>query len=115
MEYTDSQRLDFLEKWETSSHGNSWFTILTQHVSKTDCPTLRSFCDYSIDFENMIDAQQFDIIAWHYLPIHLQEMVISIWENQKRPLTDDEKLTLQEESNKYWETLQQIEEDNLDK
>jgi len=115
MKFTDTERLDLLEKWETSSHTDSWFTILTQHVKKEDCPTLRDFCDYSIEFEKMIDLNGLDVIAWHYLPQHLQEMVIFIWEESNRPLTDDERITLQDESDKYWEDLHQLEESDSDK
>lgn len=115
MKFTDEQRLDFLEKWETSSHKHSWFTLLTQHVRKEDCPTLRDFCDYSIQFERMIDLNGLDIMSWHYLPTYLQETVINIWENDNRTLTEEEKASLQEESAKYWEELHQTEEDNSDK
>lgn len=112
MKFTDTERLDFLEKWETSSHNNTWFTILTQHISKIDCPTLRDFCDYSLDFERMIDTNLLDVISWHHIPTHLQEMVINIWENENRPLTDDEKTSLQDESNKYWEEVFKIDDAN---
>ena len=103
MEFSDVKRLDFLEKWETSSHERTWFSILTQHVNKKDCPTLRSFCDYAIDFEKMIDLNGLDIISWHHLPVTLQETVIHLWEEEKRTLTDDERLTLQKEANSFWE------------
>lgn len=115
MKFTDSERLDFLEKWETSQYDHSWFTLLTQHVRKEDCPTIRDFCDYAIGFEKMIDLNELDVMAWHYLPLHLQEMVITIWEEESRKLTDDEKVSLQEESDKYWEELHQIEEESSDK
>ena len=105
MQFTDTQRLDFLEKWETSSHQESWFTLLTQHVRKKDCPTLRDFCDYAMQFEQMIDSNGLDIMAWHFLPIHLQEVVVSLWENEDRPMTSEERVTLQEKSAKYWEEL----------
>lgn len=115
MQFTDTQRLDFLEKWETSSHQHSWFTLLTQHVRKQDCPTLRDFCDYAIHFEKMIDSNGLDIMAWHFLPTHLQEVVVTLWENEDRPMTDAERNTLQEESAKYWEELHETEVDNSDK
>jgi hypothetical protein len=115
MKFTDIQRLDFLEKWEVSQHNDSWFTLLTQRVSKKDCPNLREFCDYAIAFERMIDSNELDVLAWHYLPSHLQEMVMSVWEEEARPLTAEEKVSLQEESDKYWEELHQIEMDNSDK
>ena len=115
MQFTDTQRLDFLEKWETSSHQDSWFTLLTQHVRKQDCPTLRDFCDYAIQFEKMIDSNGLDIMAWHFLPLHLQEVVVTLWENEARPMTDDERNTLQEESAKYWEELHETEVDTSDK
>lgn len=115
MQITDTLRLDFLEKWEMSSHQNSWFTLLTQHVRKTDCPTLRDFCDYAIQFEQMIDSNCLDIMAWHYLPSHLQEIVVRLWENDNRSMTNEERVTLQEESAKYWEELHQTEEEAADK
>lgn len=115
MNYTDTQRLDFLEKWETSSHQHSWFTLLTQHIRKQDCPTLRDFCNYGLNFEEMLDLNGLDVISWHYLPTHLQEIVINIWENEGRCLTDDEKISLQEESGKHWEELHETEVDNSDK
>lgn len=115
MQITDTARLDFLEKWETSSHQDSWFTMLTQHVRKQDCPTLRDFCDYSIQFEKMIDSNGLDIMAWHFLPPHLREIVVSLWENEKRSMTNEERVTLQEESAKYWEELHQTEEEDADK
>jgi hypothetical protein len=115
MQFTDTQRLDFLEKWETSSHQHSWFTLLTQHVRKQDCPTLRDFCDYAIQFEKMIDSNGLDIMAWHFLPTHLQEVVVNLWENEDRPLTEVERNTLQEESAKYWEELHETEVDSSDK
>jgi hypothetical protein len=115
MQFTDTQRLDFLEKWETSSHQDSWFTLLTQHVRKADCPTLREFCDYAIRFEQMIDQNGLDIMAWHFLPYHLQELVINLWENDARPMNEDERSTLQEESAKYWEELHQTEKNDSDK
>ena len=115
MQFTDTQRLDFLEKWETSSHQHSWFTLLTQHVRKQDCPTLRDFCDYAIQFEKMIDSNGLDIMAWHFLPTHLQEVVVNLWENEDRSLTDVERNTLQEESAKYWEELHETEVDSSDK
>ena len=115
MQFTDTQRLDFLEKWEISSHQNSWFTLLTQHVRKQDCPTLRDFCDYAMQFEQMIDSNGLDIMAWHFLPSHLQEIVVSLWENDDRSMTSEEMVTLQEESAKYWEELHQTEEEAADK
>ena len=115
MQFTDTQRLDFLEKWETSSHQDSWFTLLTQHVRKQDCPTLRDFCDHGIDFEKMIDSNSLDIMAWHFIPYHLQEVVVSVWEKESRAMNEDERFTLQEESAKYWEELHQTEEENIDK
>jgi hypothetical protein len=115
MKFTDTNRLDFLEKWETSSHSDSWFTILTQHVRKADCATLRDFCDYGIDFEKMIDSNELDVISWHYMPLHLQEMVVTIWEDSSRPLSEEEKVSLQEEATRYWEELHQIEEESSDK
>jgi hypothetical protein len=105
MNYTDTQRLDFLEKWEVSNHQNSWFSLLTQHIRKEDCPKLRDFCDYGIQFEEMINTNGFDIISWYEIPLHLQEMVLLIWENEKRSLSEEEKLTLQEETNNYWAAL----------
>lgn len=115
MKFTDTERLDFLEKWETSSHSNTWFTILTQHVNKQDYPTLREFCDYSIDFEKMIDSNGLDVIAWHHIPTHIQEIVISVWENENRILTDDEKDSIQTESNSYWKEVWELEESIEDK
>lgn len=105
MKFTDSERLDFLEKWEPSIHQNSWFTVLTQNISREDCSTLRSFCDYGINFEKMLDLNGIDVVAWHYLPIHLMESVITIWEKEARALTIEEKLTLQKESDEYWKKL----------
>ena len=84
MKFTDKERLDFLEKWETSSHEDSWFTLLTQNVRKKDYPKLRDFCDYAIQFEQMIDTNGLDILGWHSLPINLQEIVINLWENDSR-------------------------------
>ena len=115
MHFTDTERLDFLEKWETSSYQDSWFTLLTQHVRKKDCPTLRDFCDYAIQFEQMIDQNCLDIMAWHYLPHHLQELVINLWENDARPMNEEERNTLQEESAKYWEELHRLDEEGKDK
>jgi hypothetical protein len=107
MNFTDAQRLDFLEKWETSSYQHTWFTLLTQHVKKDDFPTLRKFCDYAMDFEMMIDDNGFDILAWHSLIPSLQERVISIWKNEARSLSDEEKLSIEEEFNRYWENIHQ--------
>jgi len=115
MKFTDSERLDFLEKWETSSHKDSWFTLLTQHVRKQDCPTLRDFCDYGIDFEKMIDSNGLDIMVWYYLAPPLQELVVNLWEKESRVLTDEERVSLQVESNNYWSELHQLEEENSDK
>jgi hypothetical protein len=115
MKFTDKERLDFLEKWETSTYQDSWFTTLTQHIKKADCPTLRDFCDYAIQFENMIDSNGLDVIAWYYIPSHLQELVINLWENDARPLNDEERDYLQKESNKYWEELHRLEEEGKDK
>jgi len=115
MKFTDTERLDFLEKWDTSSHQNTWFTLLTQHVKKQDCPTLRSFCDHAIEFEGMIDANGLDIMAWHYLPPHLQEKVTGIWERDARPMTEEEKESLVDESAKYWQELHQTESQDQDK
>ncbi len=115
MQLNDSTRLDFLEKWETGSYPDTWFTILTQHVSKKDYPTLRDFCDYGIQFEKMLDTNGLDVIAWHYLPIHLMEIVLEVWEKENRTLTPDEKATLQSESDKYWQELQQTGEAYEDK
>lgn len=115
MQFTDTQRLDFLEKWETSSHQDSWFSLLTQHIRKTDCPTLRDFCDYAIQFEQMIDQNGLDILAWHFLPYHLQELVINLWENDARPMSTEERDSLQEQAAKYWEELHQTEADDSDK
>lgn len=112
---SDTQRIEFLEKWEPSIHQATWFTTLTQHVNKVDCPTLRLFCDYGINHESMLDTNNLDVLAWHYLPIQLQEIVINIWEIEKRPLSDEERITLQSESDKYWEDLHQLEEENSDK
>lgn len=108
MNFTDTQRLDFLEKWEISIHGGSWYTLLTQHVSKDDYPTLREFCDYGIDFETMIDSNQLDAMNWHMIPLHLQEKVIDIWKRLARPLNQPEKEFLQEESDKYWESVSNL-------
>jgi len=115
MQITDSKRLDFLEKWEISIYENTRFTLLTQHVRRDTCKTLREFCDHGIYLESMLDQNGLDVMAWHFLPPHLQEMVASIWEKESRPLTDEEKSTLQEEADKYWEELHQTEEDNADK
>lgn len=115
MEFSDLKRLDFLEKWETSSHEHTWFSILTQHVSKKDYPTLRSFCDYGIDFEKMIDGNGLDVISWHHLPLHLQEIVINIWEEEKRFLTEEEKVTLQDTANRFWQESLETEESTQDK
>lgn len=115
MKFTDTKRLDFLEKWETSSHKDSWFTLLTQHVRKQDCPTLRDFCDHAIQFEQMIDSNGLDILVWHSMPPHLQELVINLWENDATPLNDEERASLQKAMNEYWEDLHQIESEDLDK
>ena len=115
MEFSDTKRLDFLEKWETGSHNFTWFSMLTQHVTKKDCPTLRSFCDYAIDFEKMIDGNELDVISWHHLPVHLQEMVIKIWEDDHRFLTEEEKLTLQDKANLFWKETLEMEESPEDK
>lgn len=105
MNFTDSERLDFLEKWEISIHDGSWFTLLTQHVRKDKYPTLRDFCDYGIDFEKMIDANQFDALSWHSIPLHLQEKVVDIWRSLERPLNKPEKEYLQKSVNEYWEDV----------
>lgn len=115
MKFTDTDRLDFLEKWDTSSHQNTWFTLLTQHVKKQDYPTLRSFCDHAIGFERMIDLNGLDIMAWHYLPPHLQEKVTEIWEKEFRHMSEEEKESLVEESTRYWEELHQTESQDQDK
>ena len=105
MEFTDAKRLDFVEKWGVSATRQSWFTVLTQTVSKEDCPTLRDFCDYAIRFEMMIDSNGLDILEWHSMPIELQEIVIRVWEDEGRVLTDIEKESLQRESDQYWEDV----------
>jgi len=109
MKFTDTERLDFLEKWETSQHQHSWFTLLTQHVRKEDCPTLRSFCDYAIGFERMIDSNGLEILTWHSLTPDLQEIVVTVWENEGRALTTEEKESMQKAFNQYWEDLHKTE------
>ncbi|CAB4174659.1 hypothetical protein UFOVP1247_27 [uncultured Caudovirales phage] len=111
MEYTDSERLDFLEKWQVSEYDNTRFTLLTQHVNKEDHLTLRSFCDHGIELEKMLDSNELDVMAWHYLPLHLQEIVINIWDSEKRNMSSEEKDSLQQVSNEYWETLSDSLED----
>jgi hypothetical protein len=115
MKFTDTERLDFLEKWETSTYQHSWFTLLTQHVRKKDFPTLREFCDYSIDFEKMIDSNGLEILTWHSLTPDLQEIVITIWENEGRALTAEEKGSMQKAFNQYWEELHKLESESSDK
>ncbi|CAB4159400.1 hypothetical protein UFOVP699_136 [uncultured Caudovirales phage] len=105
MNFTDSERLDFLEKWEISIHDGSWFTLLTQHVQKDKYPTLRDFCDYGIDFEEMLDENFLDAMHWHTIPYHLQEKVIDIWKRLARPLNEPEKDYLQTSVDEYWESL----------
>ena len=105
MTYTDNERMDFLEKWEVSVHGETWFTLLTQHVKKEKCPTLRDFCDYAIDFERMLDENQLDAINWHFLPAHLQTRVTDLWKSLHRPLNKQEKEYLERANNEYWEKL----------
>jgi hypothetical protein len=111
MEYTDLERLDFLEKWQVSEYDNTRFTLLTQHVNKEDCITLRSFCDHGIHLEKMLDSNELDVIAWHYLPHHLQEIVITIWESENRKMSIEEKDSLQQVSNEYWQALSESIED----
>lgn len=115
MKFTDTQRLDFLEKWETSPYQHTWFTLLTQHVKKSDCSTLREFCDFAIQFEQMIDSNGIDILAWHSMPPFLQELVINLWENDARPLNEEERISLQEQIDKYWNELHQSEVEDSDK
>lgn len=115
MNFTDTQRLDFLEKWEVSSHKTSWFTLLTQHVQKSEYLTLRSFCDYSIDFENMIDENGLDILGWHSLTPDLQLRVVDLWKKEGRAMSDEEKQGLLSEFNRYWEDLHQTGSESQDK
>lgn len=103
MNYTDKERMDFLEKWEVSIHESNWFTLLTQHVSKKKYTTLREFCDYGIDFEKMIDENGLDAINWHFLPLHLQMRVTDIWSRLCRPLNKQEKEYLEQSNTEYWE------------
>jgi hypothetical protein len=105
MTYTDKERMDFLEKWEPSIHEHTWFTLLTQHIKRNKYPTLRDFCDYAIDFEKMIDANGLDAVNWHFLPSHLQDLVVDLWVRLERPLNKQEKDYLEKSNNEYWEKL----------
>jgi hypothetical protein len=105
MNYTDKERMDFLEKWEVSIHEETWFTILTQHVKKQQCSTLRDFCDYAIDFERMLDENGLDAINWHFIPPHLQSRVTDVWSRLNRPLNKPEKEYLEQANREYWENL----------
>jgi hypothetical protein len=115
MKNTDSERLDFLEKWEVSIYDRTRFTLLTQHVSKDKCQTLRDFCDYGIDFEKMLDSNSLDAVNWHYLPHHLQKMVEDLWQRLERPLNKEEKEYLEQKNTEYWEDLAKKTEDPKDK
>jgi hypothetical protein len=63
----------------------------------------------------MIDSNGLDIMVWYYLAPSLQELVVNLWEKESRVLTDEERVSLQVESNNYWSELHQLEEENSDK
>lgn len=105
MTYTDKERMDFLEKWELSIHDSTWFTLVTQHVSKEKYPSLRDFCDHAISFEKMLDENGLDAVNWHFLPSYLQELVVDLWQRLERPLNKQEKEYLEKSNKEYWEKL----------
>jgi hypothetical protein len=105
MKYEDQDRLDFLEKWEISNYDNTRFTLLTQHVDKKKCPTLRDFCDYAIEMEQMLDANELSPMDWHFLPPFIQEMIETIWLENSRPLNENERDAVKELNDEYWKSL----------
>jgi hypothetical protein len=105
MNYTDKDRMDFLEKWEVSVHESTWFSLLTQHVSKDKHKTLREFCDHGIDLEEMLDSNGLDAVNWHFLPPNLQVKVTDVWNRLRRPLNEPEKAYLEKMNKEYWEKM----------
>jgi hypothetical protein len=63
----------------------------------------------------MIDSNGLEILTWHSLTPDLKEIVITIWENESRSLTAEEKGSMQKAFNQYWEELHKLESESSDK
>ena len=105
MYFTESQYLDFIDKHEPSIHERTYFTILTQHVSKEKCKNIREFCEFGISLEHMLDSNTISVLDWHSMPPSLQNVVLEVWINENRPLSTDEHASLTEKLNEYWKIL----------
>jgi hypothetical protein len=114
--HTDKKRLDFLERNELYIDNNTFFTVLTQHVSRNTI-TLRDFCDFGIELERMYIANKTtrgDVIYKGFFSRLLESKMGEVWFSEYRPLNNMELTAIENAVDAEEDVLKSIRE-NMNK